>query len=133
MNNICKLYCDKRVRSTWASVWLVASLKSFILGQTGGVEDYRTIAIGYDYSLISIPVVPEISLAVEEDVLRFNRSFQEDVVVMERYRVAVNSQCYLDGTYEINVGYGKLSNTVVYWVSDVAPLYDRENENRQGG
>ncbi len=127
MNNICKLYYDERVRSVWASVWLVASLKSFILGQTGGVEDYRTIAIDHDYSLIAIPIVPEISLVVE-DLFYFDSHFEEDKAVMERCRVAVNSQCYLDGTYEINVGYGKLSNTVVYWVSDVAPLGAFEGE-----
>lgn len=125
MNNFYKLYYDEKIRSSWAAIWIAANLKSFVLSLTGGIEDYLTIAIDHDYSLISIPVVPELSLSVEEDVLRFNRSFQGDVVVMERCRVAVNSQCYLDGTYEINVGYGKLSNTVVYWVSDVAPLYDR--------
>lgn len=115
MNTIYKLYYDERVRSTWASVWLVASLKSFILRQTGGIEDYRTIAIDHDYSLISIPVIPEISLAVE-DSLYFDSHFKEDKVVMEKYRVMIDFQCYLDGFYEISIGYGRLSNTVVYWI-----------------
>ena len=118
MNNICKLYYDERIRSVWASVWLVASLKSFILRQTGGVEDYRTIAIDHDYSLISIPVVPEISFAVE-DLFYFDSHFEEDTVVMEKYRAAIDCQCYLDGFYELSIGYGRLSNTVVYWISDV--------------
>ena len=118
MNNICKLYYDERVRSSWAAIWIVASLKYFILEQTGGIEDYRTIAIDHDYSLLAIPVVPEISLAVE-DSLYFDSHFEEDQVVMEKYRAAIDCQCYLDGFYEISIGYGRLSNTVVYWISDV--------------
>ena len=117
MSNVSEFYYNERIRTFWAAVSIAAHLKSFVLELTDGIEDYRTVIADRHYGLIVIPVVPELDLTFE-DALYFTRHFEEDKVSMVRYRVIIDEQCYMDGVYEISIGYGKLSNTAVCYIGE---------------